>query len=273
MWPLAALVVLSSGVSLSAHDLWIEPTTFSAKPGDVVSLRLRVGQDLLGDPVARDARLVREFVVQDAVGRRSVVGRDGSDPAGLIRVASDGLMVIGYHSTPSVVDLAANKFNQYLEEEGLDDIIALRARQQATDRGARDAFIRCAKSLVTAGDPVRGQGDRALGLPLELVAERNPYDLGGDSVLPIRLTFEQRPVVGALVVAVNKKNPADRQRARTDRDGRVRFHVSTGGTWLIKAVHMIPATQDLNADWTSFWASLTFGVPTSPVLRPTSSVR
>jgi hypothetical protein len=29
--------------------------------------------------------------------------------------------------------------------------------------------------------------------------------------------------------------------------------------WLIKAVHMIPAPPGSNADWTSFWASLTFG--------------
>jgi hypothetical protein len=28
--------------------------------------------------------------------------------------------------------------------------------------------------------------------------------------------------------------------------------------WLIKAVHMIPAPSGANADWESFWASVTF---------------
>ena len=28
--------------------------------------------------------------------------------------------------------------------------------------------------------------------------------------------------------------------------------------WLIKAVHMVPAPADSNADWASYWASLTF---------------
>ena len=39
--------------------------------------------------------------------------------------------------------------------------------------------------------------------------------------------------------------------------GRVRFKVQAAGLWLIKAVHMVPAT-DARADWASFWASLTF---------------
>jgi hypothetical protein len=28
--------------------------------------------------------------------------------------------------------------------------------------------------------------------------------------------------------------------------------------WLIKAVHMIPAPAGTNAEWQSYWASLTF---------------
>ena len=28
--------------------------------------------------------------------------------------------------------------------------------------------------------------------------------------------------------------------------------------WLIKAVHMIPAPQGVDAEWSSYWASLTF---------------
>jgi hypothetical protein len=31
-----------------------------------------------------------------------------------------------------------------------------------------------------------------------------------------------------------------------------------GGVWLVKAVHMIPAKPGTNADWESYWASLTF---------------
>src|SRR5262245_33435214 len=51
-----------SGATLAAHDMWIEPATFSPNTGQIVGVRLRVGQDLLGDPLPRDPRLINEFV-------------------------------------------------------------------------------------------------------------------------------------------------------------------------------------------------------------------
>lgn len=260
--------VLLAGARLSAHDMWIEPMTFLPKAGDLVSLRLRVGENLIGDPLARDSRLIRDFVVHDADGHRPVVGRDGSDPAGLARVAAPGLVAVAYHSAPSVVDLPAAKFNQYLAEEGLDAITAKRAAERKTDSGARDAFIRCAKSLLWVGAPTGVHRDAVLGLPLELVAQENPYALGADRGLTVRLLFEGRPLGGVLVVAMNRRTPGNSQRVRTDHQGRARLQIDAGGTWLIKAVHMVPAGAASGADWTSYWASLTFGPGTTTPFTP-----
>ena len=41
-------------------------------------------------PLPRDPALVNQFVVEDADGRKPLVGRDGADPAGLLRVADAG---------------------------------------------------------------------------------------------------------------------------------------------------------------------------------------
>lgn len=256
---LAALIVGSG--PLSAHDLWIEPTSFFPRPGQLVGVRLRVGQDLLGDPVPRAASLIKEFVFEDRTGRQPVVGRDGLDPAGYLRPEQPGLFVIGYHSLPSRVELPAEKFNRYLREEGLETIAALRAERHETAAGARELFSRCAKSLVLTGTPSVAEGDRRLGFPLELVAERNPYSLGADEELPLRLIYEERPLPGALVVAMNRSAPAEKLAARSDDLGRVRFRLRAKGLWLIKAVHMVPAADGSEAEWASFWASLTFDRP------------
>jgi uncharacterized GH25 family protein len=254
---LAAVIALG-GASLSAHDMWIEPTTFSPDSGQIVAVKLRVGQDLLGDPLPLNPALVNQFIVEDAAGRRPVVGRDGGDPAGLVRIATPGVIVIGYRSNPSAIELPAATFNQYLKDEGLDAVAAIRAQRNATSAKARELFARCAKSLVLSGTPTDAQGDRTLGFPLELVAERNPYTLRGGQDLPVRLTYESRPLPGALVVAINRLNPSEKQSARTDADGRVHLRLHADGLWLIKAVHMVPAASGTNADWASFWASLTF---------------
>jgi uncharacterized GH25 family protein len=74
----------------------------------------------------------------------------------------------------------------------------------------------------------------------------------------VRLLYENRPLPGALVVAINKGDPAAKLSARSDAQGRVRFRLAKRGVWLIKAVHMVQAAAGSNADWESVWASLTF---------------
>jgi hypothetical protein len=259
---LIAVAIALMRAPLFAHDMWIEPTTFAPETGQIVAVKLRVGQDLLGDPLPLDPALVNQFVVEDAAGRRPVVGRNGADPAGLVRVAMPGSLVIGYRSKPSFIELPADKFNQYVKDEGLDAVATARARRNELGAAAHELFSRCAKSLVLSGSPSEAQGDRRLGFTLELVAERNPYALHAGQDLPVRLTYENRPLAGALVVAMNRLNPSEKRSARTDSDGRVRFQLQPGGMWLIKAVHMVPASAGTHAEWESFWASLTFGWPT-----------
>jgi uncharacterized GH25 family protein len=255
------LLVLSSlliAAPLFAHDMWIEPTTFSPPSGEIVGVRLLVGQGMLGDPLPRTTSLINQFVVDDASGRKPLVGRDGGNPAGYLRVANPGMLVVGYFSNPSTVDETAEKFNQYLKEEGLDSIAALRASRNQTNTPVHEMFSRCAKSLVLSGAPNNGDGDRHLGFTLELFAEKNPYTLRAGVDLPVRLTYENRPLAGTLVVAMNRLHPSEKVSARTGADGRVRLRLKPGGMWLIKAVHMLPAAAGSNADWISYWASLTF---------------
>jgi len=261
---LVVAAIALSPAQLFAHDMWIDPTTFFPESGQIVGLRLRVGQDLLGDPLPRDPSLISLFIFEDATGRKPVVGRDGADPAGFMRVATPGLVVVGYHSNPSAVELTPEKFNQYLKEEGLDAVAALRARRNEMGAKAHEVFSRCAKTLVLSGPASDGQRDRILGFTLELVAERNPYAIATDRELPFRLTYENRPLPGALVVAMSRVNPSAKLTARTDSDGRVRFRLKQAGMWLVKAVHMIPAPPGANAEWASYWASLTFELKDAP---------
>jgi uncharacterized GH25 family protein len=262
--PIGILVLAIIGVShapLSAHDLWLEPTNFYAVAGQVVGVRLRVGENFVGDPLPRVGALIDQFDVEDTAGRKPVGGRDGGDPAGFLRATTPGVLVVGYRSHPSAVELPAEKFNQYLKEEGLDAIAALRARRNETGAPAHELFSRCAKALLLAGPASEAQRDRQLGFTLELVAERNPYTVPAGEDLPVRLTYGNRPLASALVVAMNRLKPSEKLAARSDNQGRVRFRLSRGGMWLIKAVHMIQAPAGTRAQWVSFWASLTFQSP------------
>jgi len=257
---LLVVAIALSSATVVAHDMWIEPATFVPASGEIVSIGLRVGQELLGDHVPRDPSVIRDFIVEDAEGRKPVVGRSGADPAGFVRASAPGLLIVGYRTNPSTIEQTPEKFNQYLNEEGLESIAALRARRGQSG-STREMFSRCAKSLVLSGSADGTQADRALGFTLELVAERNPYTLTAGDDLPVRLTYESRPLAGALVVAIDRANPAQKLTARTGKDGRVRFTLPRTGMWLIKAVHMVEAPAGADAEWASYWASLTFELP------------
>ena len=256
-----AVGLVISGVQLAAHDLWIEPSAFMPVAGNPVAVRLRVGVDLLGDPVPRDPALIDRFIAVTSAGTTPVQGPVGIDPAGVLRITTPGLTVVGYASKPTPIVLTAQKFNEYLAEEGLEAIAALRAQRGETNAEAREEFSRCAKALLLVGPPASDQRDRALGFPLELIAEKNPYRMNPGGTLPVRLLFQGRPAEGVLVVAMNKRNPAAKITARTGKDGRVTFALPDAGMWLVKAVHMTPSPAGGASQWSSFWASLTFQIP------------
>lgn len=256
-----ALIVLGFlAVPAVAHDFWIEPSSFRPAAGQRVAVRLRVGEDLQGDPVPRDPARIERFAEIGPAGEAAVRGVAGMDPAGWAMPAGPGLHWLVYDSRHASLELAGLKFDTYLGEEGLERIRELRhgsGESTAKEGPVKEIFSRCAKSLLRVGEGSSGY-DRVLGLELELVPEKDPYTLKPGEALPVRLLYRGKPLDGALVVAL--ASPDDKVSARTS-GGRVSLVLDRPGPWLVKAVHMVPAPAGSGADWESLWASLTFDLP------------
>lgn len=223
-------------------------------------MQLLVGERLIGDPVPRDSAGIQRFLAVQDRRETTVPGREGGDPAGVLRIERPGLTIVGYESRPHALELSRETFEKYLGEEGLDAVKAF-AGAATSRRTARERFSRCAKALLSAGVASGEGADRALGMRLELVAGRNPYAASPGAELPFALLYEGKPLPGALVIAINRDDPSSKLAARSDANGRVTFRLPRSGMWLIKTVHMIAAPAGSGADWESFWASLTFELP------------
>ncbi|HEY1435172.1 MAG TPA: DUF4198 domain-containing protein [Thermoanaerobaculia bacterium] len=258
-WFAAALALVAA--PLCAHDFWIEPTTFRPAVGDTLGVRLIVGQKFRGDTLPRNPAMISRFVLVSDAGETPVAGHAADEPAGAVRIEQPGLALIAYRSLDSAVSLEAAKFEDYLKEEGLEAIIAARAKRGDSQKPSRELFSRSAKALIAAGGSGASGFDRIVGLTLELVPESNPYAMKEGDTLPVRLLYEGKPLPGALVVALSYDDPDRKIAARSDRDGRVSLRLPKEGVWLVKAVHMVPVLGDPNEDWRSIWASLTFEVP------------
>jgi len=248
-----------------AHDFWIVPSSFHPAAGGPLAVRLRVGEHLHGDPVPRDPAQIERFaLVGPIVGpnaERPIQGPPSAEPAGYASMPGPGLYQIVYRSRRDRVDLPAAKFEEYLTLEGLESISALRRSRGESAKPSTEVFSRCAKALIVAGAGPQSGFDRPVGLDLELVPEKNPYQLAAGAELPVRLLYHGKPLAGAEVFALSLHFPAKTIAARTGRDGRVVLRLPEGGFWLIEAVHMIPAPPETAVDWESLWASLTFDLP------------
>jgi uncharacterized GH25 family protein len=233
-----------------AHDFWIEPSAYNPGAGELVTLKLWVGEHLGGETLPRNEALIESFSAFRGGVEAPVLGFDGSDPAGLLRPQAPGGLVIAYRSLRSAALIPADKFQAYLAVEGLPPVPP-----------GREVFSRCAKSLLAVGGRSDPTVTKPVGLTLELVPETDPYALSPGAGLTVRLLYQGKPLAGALVMALDGTDAQDPQRVRSDADGRAAFTLPRAGNWLIKAVHMIRAPKDAGADWESFWASLTFSLP------------
>jgi uncharacterized GH25 family protein len=253
------LLVASSSAASRAHDLWIEPSTFHPQADDLVKLALRLGHPSAPELVPRTDSSIERFEVlrREEGGATTSIepqGLEGLDPAGIFRPRASGDYTVVYVSRPSYLELPAERFESYLRQEGLDGIAALRARRGETGASGREAFSRSIKSLlVMPGGALR---DQPRGLPLELVLTAADSWAGSARM---HLLFEGRPLAGVLVEAMRLGHDQVEAAARSDSDGAVELAIGAGA-WLITAVHA-EASSSPEADWRSWWASLTFETP------------
>jgi uncharacterized GH25 family protein len=246
-----------------AHNFWIEPQTYQPSVGQVVGIGLHVGDYSQSWPLPRNASRIELFESVGPDGRQPIVGRDGSNPAGVARFLTPGAYVLVYRSNHAFTEMEPTKFDEYLEEKGLQEIEALRHAQNPARGNIREAYSRYAKTLVGAGSSGEG-GDRVVGLKLEIVAGAD-LGLRRDAGQSFHLLFDGKPLRGALLTAMRRDAPQNVLRARTNESGEAILPTNTPGIWLVTAVKMLPAPPQLAAEWESFWASLTFEIPAGPL--------
>ena len=143
------------------------------------------------------------------------------------------------------------EFEAFLAKEGIAHLVPRGHRHKLP---VKETYSRCAKSLLIAGPASSGSApDRAFGLPLELVAESDPY-AGKMGEFAVKLFYRGTVLPGALITAFHKAAPDRRLEGRTDAAGRARLALDRKGIWLLNAVHLLPAAKKSGAQWETLWA-------------------
>ncbi|RYY52751.1 MAG: DUF4198 domain-containing protein [Chitinophagaceae bacterium] len=110
------------------------------------------------------------------------------------------------------------------------------------------------------GSKFTSTASQKTGLPLDLVPLQNPYQLGEDDSLSVRVLFRGEPLKNQFVVVWHRnKFIFLKVQYRTDANGEIRFPVMTRSRWMVSTVKMVRLGKGAGADWQSYWGSLTWG--------------
>jgi hypothetical protein len=161
--------------------------------------------------------------------------------------------------------LPAIRFNDYLRAEGLTPALALRERTARMDADGAESYRRVAKAIVQTGTPddvADATITKPIGLPLEIVPERNPYATARARMLPVRVLYERHPLAGALIKLTDLGHDAEPFESHvTNADGHAEFTLPDEGAWLLNVVWTKPKPAGENTDFETVFSSLSFGFP------------
>ncbi len=254
------LLFLMTG-NVLAHDFWLEARPFYTPVDKIVDISVHVGNEYVGETLPNIVNWYTDFSLYSSQSKTQIEGELGMDPAGYFTPRKAGTYAIGYQSVFHRVDLDAATFNQYLQEEGLDNAISYRDKHGLSESNGKESYIRHAKLLVQAGDHFEVDNARVkFGYDLEIIPLSNPYRSQLNDELEVRVLYKDQPANDILLTAFSKKHPEKLQQSRSNQDGLVSIKLDSKGPWLLKAVKIL-RVKDKKVDWRSHWASLTFSLP------------
>ncbi|TGE23668.1 DUF4198 domain-containing protein [Hymenobacter aquaticus] len=264
---LVALALLLFTGNAWAHEFWLLPARFFVTPGEKINLHVFVGGNFTGTRwLGKSSRLTSfvHYSPTDTTDLTALATRADTLSTS-VELLQPGVHLLAFSTNNAFLELDAPKFNAYLQENGLERIAALRQQRGEADKPGREAYRRCAKTLVQVGSGSTGALPAYAwhtGQPLEIVPEQNPYSLPADAALTCLILYRGQPLPAALVQVWQRApgQPTRLSQLHANKNGRVLFRLNTPGNYMVSSVYMEPAADHKAADWQSTWATLTFGI-------------
>jgi uncharacterized GH25 family protein len=255
-------IVVLSAHSAHAHDLWlIPPETATGK--QPVTILAHVGMDFPKSEIAPDTdRYPRKFVIRGDGKIADVKSVGKKDTSALLEAeVAPGINVIGVATTPRILELEADKFNEYLVTDGMPHIFRLRVKEKTLNQAAKERYQKSPTALVRVGAGATGEWNKPLRLPLQIVPLQNPFERKPGDTLRVRVYFQKEPLKNA---NLGWHRPGDGDTpagtVRTDAKGEALIPIADAGLMTIRLTHMTrPKMPDY--EWESFWTTLTFRIP------------
>ncbi len=257
------VLALTLMVTASAHDLFLKLDTYFLRPNSKVTVRVLNGTFKASEALVARERLVDVTVLAPELrksGVESVAWRDESQTTLMqFETGAPGTYVAAISTNFRENSLKAEQFNDYLQHEGIPDVLVARRKQGELGKDVRYRYSKHVRTLFQVGDRRTDEYKTALNYPVEIIPQQNPYALKIGQVLPVLCTLDGKPLRNQFVIAgwEDRDGKLHEMNSRTDRSGIARFKLSSAGKWFVKFIHMEPS-KEAGLNYESKWATLTF---------------
>ncbi len=247
---------------VQSHEFWLQPKKFRYTVGEEMSVDFMAGENFDGEPWDLKKHKIDKLDISHltkTIELKSQLKPEGKEKL-KYKFSEEGTYLLSMQSDQAYIELDAEKFNEYLKEEGLENIAEIRTKTNTLDKPSKEFYSRYAKLLIQTGNKTDDTFKKKTGARMEIIPKQNPYLLKSGDYLQCLVLFNGQPAPHQLVKLWNRiGNTAFQQNNYTENDGMIKFPISSKGSWMVSTVKMIDS-EKTGADWQSFWGSLVFGI-------------
>ncbi len=202
------LLLLAAIAVFSSHDLYLKMEIYFLQPNQEATLMLYNGTfDQSENTITRDRMLDASFVAQgERVPIQPELWKDQDSTITYLtfNTGEAGTYVAGVSTKARNIELAADRFNDYLKHDGIMDMLEQRKKNNTMDQDAVESYQKHVKAIYQIGDVKTDDWKTVLGYPIEFVPLSNPYDKYSGESLDIQLLLDGKPLANQLVYAEHK---------------------------------------------------------------------
>lgn len=201
------------------------------------------------------------------------------------KTGKTGTWVAGVSTDPQNIEMTAEDFNNYLEHDGVVDMLDNRRKNDKLENDAVEKYSKHVKVIFQVGDKRTNDWQTEMGYPIEFIPLSNPYDLNTGDELKVKLLRNGEPLADQLVYTgyeetghghshdQDSKEVADHSheqteedhqhtsgtQLRTDSNGIVNIKLKADGIWYLRTINLIDS-EESGLTHESNWATLTFEI-------------
>lgn len=259
-----SFVLLVSYILFSSHEFWLQPEKFLYKRGELINIRFHVGENFNGENWNGNIDRVENlrFYFGNVIDKdldKTLSAKEGDSLQ--LAMGDEGTIMITYQSKNSFIQLEAEKFNEYLREDGLTEALEYREQHNDTAKAGKEFYQRSIKTILQVGKKTDHTYKQKTGLPVDIIPDDHPYTVAkDDDGFKVKILFRGEPMKKARVKVWHKVNEKVSQTEYiTDNDGDIKFFLTPTGQWMISTIKIIHLDNDPKAEWQSYWGTLTWG--------------